>query len=93
MTVATLGTAIFASDLPPPSLIDLSADITEPLFVIYSDQGQGGETISQQFYDAATGPKELWVAPGGHVGAIDAAPEEYERRIVTFFDDALLDRN
>jgi hypothetical protein len=91
MTVATLGTAVFASDLPPPSLIDLSADISEPLFVIYSDQGQGGETISQQFYDAAPGPKELWVAPGGHVGAIDAAPDEYERRVVAFFDDNLLE--
>jgi hypothetical protein len=87
--IGTLGTAIFTSDLPPPSLTDLSADISEPLFVIYSDKGQGGETISRQYYDAATGPKELWVAPGGHVGAIDAAPDEYERRVVAFFDDNL----
>ena len=88
---STLGTAIFTSDLPPPGLTDLSAEITEPLLVIYSDRGQGGETISRQYYDAATGPKELWVAPGGHTGAIDAAPEEYERRIVAFFDDSLLE--
>ena len=91
--IATLGTSIFASDLPPPSLIDLSSDISEPLFVIYSAEGQGGETISRQFYDAATGPKEVWEAPGGHTGAIDAAPDEYERRVVAFFDKALLDRN
>ena len=89
--ITTLGVAVFASDLPPPSLTDLSAEISEPLLVIYSDGGQGGETISRQYYDAATGPKELWVAPGGHVGAIDAAPEEYERRVVTFFDDNLLE--
>ena len=89
--ITTLGTAVFTSDLPPPSLTDLSADISEPLLVIYSDQGQGGETISRQYYDAAQGPKELWVAPGGHVGAIDAAPEEYERRVVGFFDDNLLE--
>jgi uncharacterized protein len=89
--ISTAGTAVFASDLPPPSLTDLSGEITEPLFVIYSDQGQGGETISRQYYDAAQGPKELWVAPGGHVGAIDAAPDEYERRVVAFFDDNLLE--
>jgi uncharacterized protein len=89
--ISTLGTAVFTSDLPPPGLTDLSAEITEPLFVIYSDRGQGGETISRQYYDAAQGPKELWVAPGGHVGAIDAAPGEYERRVVAFFDDNLLE--
>jgi uncharacterized protein len=89
--IVTLGTSIFASDLPPPSLIHLSADISKPLFVIYADPGQGGETLSRQYYDAATGPKEVWVAPGGHVGAIDAAPDEYERRVVAFFDDNLLE--
>jgi hypothetical protein len=84
--VSTLGTMVFTSNLPPRGLNDLSDEITEPLFVIYSDKGQGGETISRQYYDAAKGPKELWPAPGGHTGAIDAAPEEYERRVVGFFD-------
>jgi hypothetical protein len=88
--VATLGTTVFTSDLPPPGLNDLSAEISEPLFVIYSDPGAGGETLSRQYYDAATGPKEVWEAPGGHTGAIDAAPEEYERRVVAFFDKSLL---
>jgi fermentation-respiration switch protein FrsA (DUF1100 family) len=89
--ISTLGTAVFASDLPPPGLTDLSAEISEPLFVVYSNRGQGGETISRQYYDAAKGPKELWAAPGGHTGAIDAAPDEYERRVVGFFDDNLLE--
>ena len=91
--ISTLGTAVFASDLPPRGLNELSAEISEPLFVIYSDGGQGGETISRQYYDAARGPKELWAAPGGHTGALDAAPDEYERRVVTFFDRALLAQN
>ena len=30
-----------------------------------------------------------WTAPGGHTGALDAAPAEYERRLVAFFDEAL----
>jgi uncharacterized protein len=87
--IGTLGTMVFASDLPPPDLKDLSAQISEPLLVIYAEPGMGGETISRQYYDAAKGPKELWPAPGGHTGAIDAAPQEYERRVVGFFDRAL----
>ena len=36
-------------------------------------------------------PKTLWEIPGaGHVGGIRAQPAEYERRVVGFFDDALL---
>jgi pimeloyl-ACP methyl ester carboxylesterase len=90
--VGTLGTMVFTSDLPPRDLKDLSAEISEPLLVIYADPGMGGETISRQYYDAAKGPKEVWGAPGGHTGAINAAPEEYERRVVGFFDRTLGDR-
>ena len=36
-------------------------------------------------------PKSIWKVPGSdHTGGIDAAPLEYERRVVDFFDDALL---
>lgn len=87
--IGTLGTMVFTSDLPPRGLTDLSAEISEPLLVIYSEKGQGGETISRKYHDAAKGPKELWPAPGGHTGAINAAPQEYERRVVAFFDRTL----
>jgi hypothetical protein len=89
--VSTVSTAVFASDLPPPGLTDLSAEISTPVFLIHATPGEGGEILSQDYYDAASGPKELWAAPGGHTGAIDAAPGEYERRVVAFFDDNLLE--
>jgi uncharacterized protein len=89
--IATVGTAIWSSNLPPPGLIDLSAEITQPVLFIHATPGQGGETLTEKYYDAATGPKEYWAAPGGHTGAIDAAPQEYERRVVGFFDRTLLD--
>ena len=88
--ISTPATAIFTSDLPPRGLTDLSAEITEPLLVIYSEKGQGGEELSRKYYEAAKGPKELWAAPGGHTGALDTAPGEYERRVVGFFDRTLL---
>jgi hypothetical protein len=40
---------------------------------------------------AAGRPKKLWEVPGAsHTGGIEARPKEYKRRIVAFFDDALL---
>jgi uncharacterized protein len=84
--VNTIGTAVFTSNLPPRSLTDLSAEITEPVLFIHATPGGGGEMLTEKYYEAAKGPKEYWAAPGGHTGAIDAAPEEYERRVVGFFD-------
>jgi hypothetical protein len=92
-SLTTAGTALFASDLPPRALADLSTEISEPALFIYATPGQGGENLTPTYYEAARGPKQLWAADGGHTGAIDAEPQEYERRVVGFFDDALLDGN
>ena len=36
-------------------------------------------------------PKAIWEVRGsGHAGGIDAQPEQYERRVVAFFDRHLL---
>ncbi|HET6623746.1 MAG TPA: alpha/beta fold hydrolase [Gaiellaceae bacterium] len=88
----TLGTALFANDLPPPSLEDLVGRISpRPLFLVYARHGQGGEELNPVFYDAAREPKEIWeISTGSHTGGIEAEPEEYERRVVGFFDRALL---
>jgi uncharacterized protein len=82
----TIATTVFTSNLPPRSLIDLSGEITEPVLFIHATPGAGGESLTERYYEAAKGPKEYWAAPGGHTGSIDAAPEEYERRVVGFFD-------
>ena len=88
--LVTVGTAVWTSNLPPRSLTDLSGEIMQPALFIHATPGQGGETLTKRYYEAAKGPKEYWAAPGGHTGAIDAAPEEYERRVVRFFDRNLL---
>jgi uncharacterized protein len=87
--IVTAGTAVWSSNLPPRSLTDLSSEITQPVLFIHATPGQGGETLTEKYYEAAKGPKEYWAAPGGHTGAIDAAPEEYERRVIGFFDRSL----
>ncbi len=42
---------------------------------------------SNQIFDAASEPKELWAVPeAGHVDLHLIASEEYERRVLSFFD-------
>ena len=55
----------------------------------------GGQPVEQPankaFYEDAVGPKEIWEVPeAGHVGGLEARPQGYERRVIGFFDDALL---
>ena len=41
---------------------------------------------SRAIYQAATGPKDLWLVPGaGHAMALGTAPREFERRVTEFF--------
>jgi len=92
----TTALAIFTNELPPPSLQSEVAKIAPtPVLFVYGENGQGGtETVPNQgFYAAAREPKQIWEVPNGqHVAGITTAPEEYERRVVGFLDDALLGR-
>jgi uncharacterized protein len=91
--VVTPGVALFSNDQPPPSLEDLASRIApRPVFFVYATPGSGGEAeLTEVFHDAAREPKEIWNVPGAeHTGGIEAQPAEYERRVVGFFDRALL---
>jgi hypothetical protein len=51
----------------------------------------GGEDFNEDYYAAAGEPNEAWAVPkGGHVGSQAAEPDRFERRVVGFFDAALL---
>ena len=91
--VITPFAALFSSSLPPPSLTDLVDRLApRPLLLIYAVPGQGGEAeLTETYYEAAGEPKDIWLVPGsGHTGGIEAQPAEYERRVIEFFDGALL---
>jgi uncharacterized protein len=83
--------------MPPPNLKHLSARIApRSVFFIYALHGTGGEEkqLNPKYYAAAGGPKQIWEIPeASHTGGITARPKEYERRVIGFFDDALLKRN
>jgi uncharacterized protein len=84
--------AVVSGTAPPPSLADLVAQISpRPVFLIHAGEGAGGEELNPAYYRAASAPKTLWTIPNaGHVGGLEAQPQEYERRVVGFFDRTLL---
>ncbi len=62
-----------------------------PVFFI-TGTGDADTPVSmvRRVFDAAGEPKSLWVVPGARHGKyLEAAPEEYERRIIAFLDGAL----
>jgi alpha-beta hydrolase superfamily lysophospholipase len=42
---------------------------------------------TKRIYDAARGPKQMWIVPGAfHTAALGYAPLEFQRRILAFYD-------
>jgi fermentation-respiration switch protein FrsA (DUF1100 family) len=59
--------------------------------LIYAEHGVGSEDLNKNFYRAAGEPKQLWrVADASHTRGYQTDPGAYERRVVGFFDKALL---
>jgi uncharacterized protein len=93
MAVMTAALTIFQNHGPPPAVVDRIGLIApRPVFLIYAVPGQGGEAVRQPKYFIAAGePKQIWRVTGAdHTGGLEAQPAEYERRVVAFFDEALL---
>jgi hypothetical protein len=90
----TLATALFASALPPPSLKSEVPKIgPRAAFFVYGEKGQGGTETkpNRGFYEAASEPKQIWEVPNGqHIAGITTEPDQYERRVIAFFDRTLL---
>jgi fermentation-respiration switch protein FrsA (DUF1100 family) len=60
-----------------------------PVFLVFGEHEVGNGRAREQFA-AAGEPKSLWIVPGvGHGGYIQTWPEEYETRVIDFFDEAL----
>jgi hypothetical protein len=95
IAVLGLATAVFSNQRPPPAIVDRIGEIApRSTFLIWADPGSGGEDVRQpKYYAAARQPKQIWKVPGStHTGGLEAQPREYERRVVGFFDRALLGR-
>jgi fermentation-respiration switch protein FrsA (DUF1100 family) len=75
----------------PPSLKAQVAKITpRPLFLISAGTCYERDA-NRVFYRAAGEPKTLWEMPKApHTGGLATYPKQYERRVVAFFERALI---
>ena len=86
----TAAIAVTANQLPPENLKDLAGRTKAPLLLIAAPNSGHGEELNRGYARAAGDAAELWEIPeAGHVGGLQARPEEYERRVVGFFDREL----
>jgi hypothetical protein len=84
--------AVFSNQSPPTNLKELVPKISpRAMFLIAAPNAPTGEDLNRGYYKAAGEPKALWEIPESkHVGGQEARPREYERRVVGFFERALL---
>jgi hypothetical protein len=91
LAAKTGSVAVFSNNAPPPKLTELVPRIAPtPLLLIWAPSS-GGEDMNPTYYRLAGRPKAIWAIPeADHIQGIAARPKEYERRVVDFFDRALL---
>jgi len=86
----TLAVAVFSNQAPPANLKDLAAKVDQPMLLIAAPNSPNGERLNRGYAKAAGDSATLWEIPESrHVGGQTARPQEYERRVVGFFDEAL----
>lgn len=79
-------TGVDARDISPISVIDRISP--RPLLLIYGEL-EVEETRPWEQLARAGEPKDIWIVPGcWHGGYLDVAPEGWEERVTTFFDEA-----
>ena len=89
----TSSLVVFTDQSPPPNLVHAAEGLAPArAFIVWGEDGQPAEKVLGPTYaEAAGGAATSWEVPdAGHTRGIDAAPEEYERRVVAFFDSTLL---
>jgi fermentation-respiration switch protein FrsA (DUF1100 family) len=82
-------TGLDLDDMQP--LEDIAAISPRPILILAGGQDPiTGPDAGQRYYAAAGEPKELWFKPDvGHQAFWQVVPDEYEQRVVSFFDAAL----
>ncbi len=88
--IRDVANSVLPNRLPPENLTKLIPRIApRPVFLIRGGADDAGHR-NPDLYRAASEPKQIWEAKGGHTDGIAEQPREYERRVVGFLDNALL---
>lgn len=76
--------------VPPTNDGTIARFAPNPVMLISGDVGEEREW-NRIMHDRSKGNVELFEANGGHIDGLSAQPEQYEARVIAFFDEALLD--
>jgi dienelactone hydrolase len=83
--------AVSSNQAPPANLKDLAAKVEQPMLLIAAPNAPTGEQLNRGYAKAAGASAALWEIPeSDHMGGQESRPREYERRVMDFFDRALL---
>ncbi len=93
LAMKTAAVSVFSNTMPPPDLTTLVPRIApRPVFLIWAPK-TGGENMNPVYHRLAGSDATIWKIPESeHIQGIAARPDEYERRVVDFFDESLLGR-
>jgi fermentation-respiration switch protein FrsA (DUF1100 family) len=90
------GERLSGSEMDQVRPVDEIAKIS-PRAVFIIDGWEGGAILMNspyRLYDAAGEPKQVWVENGvPHLGTYGNNPQEYEKQVIDFFDEYLLNKN
>jgi hypothetical protein len=90
IVLKSVSMAVFSDTRPPEHLEEYVPRIApRPLLLIWAKENDTA-TLSRRYLRAAGPTATGWEVPeGGHTGGLKARPAEYEKRVVSFLDDAL----
>jgi predicted acyl esterase len=87
-----LAVGLLTGQSPPVSMVKSIQATTETRFLLIASEAVEDEAeFAATFAAAAPDRAEVWSIPGvGHIGGVTGDPAEYARRVLAFFDSALL---
>lgn len=87
----TYGATDLLTPASPPPTLRASAAAAAPRPLLLVAAAESFEEVGAARFIAAGSPASVtvWLAPGGHTGALAAAPAEWDRRVGRFLDAAL----
>jgi hypothetical protein len=82
-----------SGDDPPEPLLDAMVEAQSTAYLLIAGGSNDLEVAFNELFAETVGERAaLWVAPGAaHTGAFSRYGDEYEKRVVAFFDAALLE--
>ena len=85
---------ILSGETPPVPLLDSMIAAPSTSYLLIAGGGNQREVAFNELFAASTPDRsQLWIAPeASHTGAFGLYPEEYEQRVIAFFDRVVLNQ-